>query len=458
VPLFGFHVTDVSGRSFAICRTIEDFDELHARLGSHGRHEDTQLPKLPGKKMINANTHAHLRKRVRRYAEYLNSVLTLRWAKDTPIVAAFLTDESKQKGILAADCIEGDSHLLHAGLVTETGCGGVEWEYEGEAARQREEIERLRKRVEELEGGHRAWSNTLQHLLVVTLFHPRREEDHRVRLEKLLKRAVAENASGKVSDVECTSVRTPKTSHGIPHFSLQTADGPKSTWGLRLDKGHYSCDLRLRGRKLGVAFECHVTLTMGLLGQIHLSILGGDAPSASVRFTSEPQIEVQTSVTRVTWGSLTVPLQEQVSTEIELHALGLLKNKLNPPSVMSFPLGEAEVLFDGDDTVHVAQAAPALSRTSFPGATAASGWEQDRKDGRVEVADESIGLSFVSVGKGLPFAVSSIHRGGAAERTCSLRVGAYDFLEQFLDCLVHLILLLIDCAPANRRRTCCRWR
>mmetsp|Transcript_22000 Transcript_22000/g.51172 ORF Transcript_22000/g.51172 Transcript_22000/m.51172 type:complete len:555 (+) Transcript_22000:1160-2824(+) len=234
------------------------------------------------------------------------------------------------------------------------------------------------------------------------------------------------------------------------------ADGQRSTWGLRLDKGQYSCDLRLRGRKLGVVFECHVTLTMGLEGQIDLSILGGDMPSANVMFTAEPLIEVQTSGTKVTWGSLTVhsqpetqlvalctachsircgscltlapkvPLQEQVSAEIELHALGLLRKKFNPPSVMSFPLGEAEVLFDGEDTVHIAKAFPALSDSeglSCPPNTASLRERRDRREGGAQVEDESIGLTFVSAGHGLPFTVSAIHRGGAAERTCSLRIG-----------------------------------
>mmetsp|Transcript_22000 Transcript_22000/g.51173 ORF Transcript_22000/g.51173 Transcript_22000/m.51173 type:complete len:290 (+) Transcript_22000:468-1337(+) len=225
MPLFSFHVTDLSGRSFLITRTIDDFDSLHARLASYGQHESLKLPKLPGKKKINANTHAHLQKRVRRYAEYLEALLTLGWSKNSAIVAAFVTDEGiHTDNHSVADIEEGShEHALH-GTCSGSAVGG--WEDLGEAEKLREEVERLRKRVAELQRGHRAWSNTLQHLLVVTLFHPRREEDHRVRLEKLLKRAVEENPSGKVSEVECSSVRTPKTSDGIPHFSLRQASPP----------------------------------------------------------------------------------------------------------------------------------------------------------------------------------------------------------------------------------------
>ena len=83
---------------------------------------------------------------------------------------------------------------------------------------------------------------------------------------------------------------------------------------------------------------------MGIIGEIELCIVGGDTPVANVRFTANPLIEVRTSATKVTWGSLTLPLQEAVSAEIEQHALGLLRSKLNPPGIVSLPLGDISTL------------------------------------------------------------------------------------------------------------------
>ena len=49
------------------------------------------------------------------------------------------------------------------------------------------------------------------------------EEDDvcRIRLDTVLKKAVAESRDGKVTGVECTSVRTPTSADGIPHLSLR---------------------------------------------------------------------------------------------------------------------------------------------------------------------------------------------------------------------------------------------
>jgi len=77
------------------------------------------------------------------------------------MVAAFMTDESKHMGI-------------HLDVGNDETGGGVD-QNDGQIAKLRQEVEALRRKVGELERGHMAWSNTLQHLLVVTLFHPRRE-------------------------------------------------------------------------------------------------------------------------------------------------------------------------------------------------------------------------------------------------------------------------------------------
>ena len=47
-------------------------------------------------------------------------------------------------------------------------------------------------------------------------------------------------------------------------------------------------------------------LVAGILGEIEVTILGGESPTATIRFTRDPVIEVRTSGTRIIWGTLTV--------------------------------------------------------------------------------------------------------------------------------------------------------
>lgn len=125
-----------------------------------------------------------------------------------------------------------------------------------------------------------------------------------------------------------------------------------------------------------------------------------------------------------------MPLQEQVSSEIEQHALGLLRKKLNPPGIMSFPLGETDLVFDGDDAVQVpsnsAQPSASLPGKSGQGdnkagagralgsekalAKVASYEPSDWRGAKGKVEEPSIGISFARHQHGGPFIVSEIAR------------------------------------------------
>jgi hypothetical protein len=157
----------------------------------------SELPKLPGKKMLNSNTTAHLSKRVGRYGDYLSAVLALKWAAQLPTVASFLTDEGlRTAGVSGAaqsapasasksgsDGGQSSSRRAEGGNGAEGGgvCGWVDVEQEigVEQAALMAEVAALRRRVEKLDKMHASWSRTLQQLLFVTLFHPRRKEEHR---------------------------------------------------------------------------------------------------------------------------------------------------------------------------------------------------------------------------------------------------------------------------------------
>ena len=77
VPLFCFMVvqTDSCGEEsgrHCITKSREDFEALHASLAQACSAQ--ALPKLPGRKLLNANSHAHLRKRLGRYQAYLSDL------------------------------------------------------------------------------------------------------------------------------------------------------------------------------------------------------------------------------------------------------------------------------------------------------------------------------------------------------------------------------------------------
>ena len=77
VPLFCFMVvqTNSCGEELGrhcITKSREDFEALHECLQGHFRKDAaSSMPKLPGRKLLNANSHAHLQKRLGRYQEYL---------------------------------------------------------------------------------------------------------------------------------------------------------------------------------------------------------------------------------------------------------------------------------------------------------------------------------------------------------------------------------------------------
>lgn len=162
----------------------------YPHLGDDLARQASELPKLPGKKLLNSNTTAHLSKRVGRYGDYLNAVLAVKWAAHLPTVASFLTDEGPmaagsralQQALDKRGSHGGESSTMGGGVNGVGGGGGwvdVDQEIGVDQAVLMAEVAALRRRVEKLDKMHASWSRTLQQLLFVTLFHPRRTEEHR---------------------------------------------------------------------------------------------------------------------------------------------------------------------------------------------------------------------------------------------------------------------------------------
>ncbi len=106
VPLFCFMVaqTDACGdeRSYhCITKSRDDFASMHELLEEEIRRDGCSdstapaLPKLPGRKLVNANAHAHLQKRLGRYQEYLGDLARHPVAKRTEALHAFLGEPSR---------------------------------------------------------------------------------------------------------------------------------------------------------------------------------------------------------------------------------------------------------------------------------------------------------------------------------------------------------------------------
>lgn len=118
-----------------------------------------------------------------------------------------------------------------------------------------------------------------------------------------------------------------------------------------------------------------------------------------------------------------------MSAEIEQHAIRLLLKKLNPPGIVSFPLGDSDLVFDGDDAVQVPlNPIKAIKAATFSHANPLQGVDKSRsatslnagrgkglaavdKRGDVgRVREPSIGISLVRNQRGGPFVVTEIDR------------------------------------------------
>lgn len=163
------------------------------------------------------------------------------------------------------------------------------------------EVRRLERRVVQLERAQESWSHVLQQLVFNTLLDDSKAEGHRARLERKLQRAIAHKKDGKVSGVRVARLRLPQDWQQVPELVLQSCVDDYSKWTVIWHPRTVSCDLSITGKRLGMSFSCSATLTMGLTGEFETRFVGGSAPSVTMSFLKDPQLQVQTSGTQVRW-------------------------------------------------------------------------------------------------------------------------------------------------------------
>jgi hypothetical protein len=161
------------------------------------------------------------------------------------------------------------------------------------------EVRRLERRVVQLERAQESWSQVLQQLMFNTLLDDSKAEGHRARLERKLQRAIAHKKDGKVSGVRVVRLRLPQDWQQVPELVLQSCVDHYSKWTVIWHPRTVSCDLSITGKRLGMSFSCSATLTMGLTGEFETRFVGGSAPSVTMSFLKDPQLQVQTSGTQV---------------------------------------------------------------------------------------------------------------------------------------------------------------
>lgn len=461
------------------------------------------LPHLPGKKLIQGNSDAHLSKRVGRYQEYLTALLGHTLVGRSELLASFLSTPSqlhrptdaRAPSILGSERLPaqpaaGLSGTSRPELARNLGPGSKQpWEvdprliHDVDRAVLEREVLALRAQVQDLEAKQRQWETFMRQILQATFFNTNKTERYRLRLERKLQQAILTSGQKSiVSDVQCTSLQLPQSAPAVPCVMLIRTTGPgQSVWSMRWHKGACYCDLKIRGKKLGLQFECAVRLTFGLEGEFEARVEGGENPRGVVSFTADPLVEVGTSDAKVLWGSISVPLQEAVSREVQQHALEQLKKTLSPTKEFTVDLSRDK---DEDDDGAVSPGqSPAHRSTKSPHSEAgpshppkprpSTSWSEKgakakqppvqrswsmrrimatkRDNGASsakerrgssqtssatdsesempelgfegEVVEESIGLSVRRIQEGRPLVISRLHPGGVAERSLLLQEG-----------------------------------
>lgn len=200
------------------------------------------------------------------------------------------------------------------------------------------EVRRLERRVGQLEHAQASWTQVLQQLLFNTLLDESKVERHRAWLEHKLQKAIALKKDGKVAGVKVVKLRLPRAWQQVPELVLQSSLDDYSKWRVIWPARSVACDLSISGKRLGMPFTCSATLTMGLTGEFESKFVGGTAPSMTMSFLKDPQLQVQTSGTQVSVASMPLPMQEAVDKEIRQHALKALQKSIFPPRTMTFAL------------------------------------------------------------------------------------------------------------------------
>jgi hypothetical protein len=300
------------------------------------------LPRLPGRKLVNANSSQHLEKRLRRYATFLQELADHAAAGRSAALAAFWgSGERLEPG-------QHGSAQPRTSLARELGRHGDEV--------LEAEVQRLEEKVARLEAQQRGWSSALGQVLLATVFSEERAEGHRLRLQRALDRALAEtDERDRITQVKCTAVRLPRTAEGAPRLALTKplSDG-SALWSFNWDGDECSVDLALSGRRLAVHFACQVTVRGSLAGVCHARVIPAKQRSATraalrISFRHVPRVSLHVAAARVTWGALPMPVLDSMTRSAPPNPLvnrSLPCARVGPPELTSVPQVQGNRLSD----------------------------------------------------------------------------------------------------------------
>eukprot|EP00960_Hanusia_phi_P056886 763395-Hanusia_phi.AAC.3 len=258
-----------------------------------------------------------------------------------------------------------------------------------------EEIRTLKSKIAALEKNQAAWIHCLQQFLFATIFDSSRQEDQRQRFSHLFaglrvshmvpsgwrkscvkpsKRTRTERYvyysyqcvlmcalmevsgfEGKDSSFEvpyrletCTRANADRSQRRkqylVPEMGTPAGMSPacRFIFTSDLSLAKVTCDVELTGRRLGMTFQCNVSISVGVHGELQASFLNETHSCLVVRFLRDPKIDVYTSGTQVSWANVPMPIRDAVDAEIRRHVENILRKALNPPATLTFQLSPSD--------------------------------------------------------------------------------------------------------------------
>jgi hypothetical protein len=230
-----------------IAKSSADFERLHehmqAQVGA-----GANLPKLPGRKRLNANAHSHLQKRVRRYAEYLSLLVQIPAASGAAALESFFAAGELWHPwhIPAHYIITGaEAHPLTRktpDMLQASGKMLQEPRATSDKVSDDEEVSRLRELLTQQQRSQKSMMQQLLRVMLETFLDASHTEKYRALLEQFLlqksKPLAVENGIWGMM-LRVPKVTLPTSSESTPELTLKSFDNTSgsSIWSIRVTPG-----------------------------------------------------------------------------------------------------------------------------------------------------------------------------------------------------------------------------
>jgi hypothetical protein len=227
-----------------IARSSVDFERLHEHLQAEGG-VGAGLPKLPGRKRLNANAHSHLQKRVRRYAEYLSLLVQISAASGAAALESFFA--AGEPWQTPAHYITASAEALPLthkmpGMFQASEKMLQEPRAVSEKVGDDEEVRRLRALLTQRQQSEKSMMQLLQRVMLETFLDASHTEKYRALLEQFLLQkskplAVENGICGMMLRVP--KIKLPTSSGSTPELTLKSFDDTSGTsiWSIRVTPG-----------------------------------------------------------------------------------------------------------------------------------------------------------------------------------------------------------------------------